>query len=299
MSIQVLLVAVLAAFLAAGCTIVPQPTKSFRPGETEALGIPNYSPAARGANFRRYAPAWEVQTEAESDHIGTPFWASREDLGVDIRHALTYTLLSFTRFGQEILTQLNYIIWFPARPKVNALDIYGGKLDGVNFRVTLDQNGEPLLYETIHNCGCYYKAYPTRHLKPREKIDYAEPPLIFQAPELNLLTEGMTIAMESRTHYVQHLYPSMRSTHPKTVVYSLPDYGGLRSLPNPEGGHRSMFNEGSLVPGSERLERFILWPTGAVSPGAMHQWGRHAVAFVGERHFDDPYAMGKMFTAGP
>jgi hypothetical protein len=80
------------------------------------------------------------------------------------------------------------------------------------------------------------------------------------------------------------------------VRYSLADYSELRSLPVPEGGHRSMFSEDSLVPGSERLERLILWPTGVVSPGAMRQWGRHAVAFVGERHFDDPFAVETMFT---
>jgi hypothetical protein len=56
-----------------------------------------------------------------------------------------------------------------------------------------------------------------------------------------------------------------------------------------------MFAPDSLAPGSQRLERFILWPTGVVSPGAMRHWGRHAVAFVGERHFDDPDSMSKMF----
>ena len=261
----------------------------------DALGIPDYSPDARRALFRIYAPAWEVRAEAEYDRIGTPVWTSNEELDVDTRQPLTYTLLSFTRFGKEILTQLNYIIWFPSRPKDNALDIYGGLLDGLNFRVTLDKNGEPLLYETIHNCGCYYEAYPTQRLKVREAIDYAEPPLILKAPELDPFKEFMTVAMESRTHYVQHLYPSSRRSQPAAEAYAFVDYGELRSLPNPKGGRRSMFSPDSLAPGSERLERWILWPTGVVSPGAMRQWGRHAVAFVGERHFDDPFSMDKMF----
>ena len=261
----------------------------------DALGIPNYSPAAREALFRIYAPAWEVQTEANYDRIGTPVWTSKDELDIDTKQPLTYTLLSFTRFGKEILTQLNYIIWFPARPKEHALDIYGGLLDGVNFRVTLDRNGEPLLYETIHNCGCYYEAYPTPRLKVREKIDYAEPPLILKAPELAHSKQFLTVAMESKTHYVQHLYPSARQWQPEMVVYSLTDYGELRSLPDSRGGRRSMFSPDSLAPGSERLERWILWPTGVVSPGAMRQWGRHAVAFVGERHFDDPFFMNNMF----
>jgi hypothetical protein len=261
----------------------------------DALGIPDYSPATWKTLFELYAPIWEVQTEAEFDRIGTPVWTSGNELEINTRLQVTYTLLSFTRFGKEILTQLNYIIWFPARPKEHALDIYGGLLDGVNYRVTLDQMGEPILYETIHNCGCYYKAYPTRRLKVREKIDYAEPPLILKAPELAPQKEFMTVAMESRTHYVQHLYPMARRAQPGTVVYTLVDYGELRSLPYSEGGRRSMFGPDSLAPGSERLERWILWPTGVVSPGAMRQWGRHAVAFVGERHFDDPDSMNRMF----
>jgi hypothetical protein len=40
---------------------------------------------------------------------------------------------------------------------------------------------------------------------------------------------------------------------------------------------------------------WILWPTGIVSPSTMRQWGRHAVAFVCERHFEDPFVMDKMF----
>ncbi len=262
----------------------------------DALGIPDYSPADREALFRIYAPVWEVQTESESDRIGAPSRADGENLAVDTKAPVVYTLLSFTRFGKQILTQLNYVIWFPARPKVNALDVYGGLLDGVNFRVTLDGKGAPLLYETVHNCGCYYKAYPTDRLRVREKIDYAEPPLILQAPALNNGGEYLTVSMETRTHYVQHLYPLPRRLPADAVAYAFAPYDELRSLPDSTGGRRNMFGETGIAPGSERLERFTLWPTGVYSPGAMRQWGRHAVAFVGERHFDDPHSLEKMFV---
>jgi hypothetical protein len=274
---------------------LPEATRIVAEAARDALGIPSYSATDMEALFRVYAPVWEVQTHAGYDRIGTPIWSSKGELGIDTRNPRTYTLLSFTRFGNENLTQLNYIIWFPARPKEHALDIYGGLLDGVNYRVTLDKNGEPILYETIHNCGCYYSAHPTRRLKASEKIDYSEPPLILSAPELAPSTELMAVAMESRTHYVRHLYPATRRPQPETAVYALADYAELRSLTDPKDGRRSMFTPDSLAPGSERLERFILWPTGVVSPGAMRQWGRHAVAFVGERHFDDPFFMNNMF----
>jgi hypothetical protein len=261
----------------------------------DALGIPVYPQEAQAELFRAHAPVWEVRTEAEFDRIGAPRWASGNALAVDTGSPTAYTLLTFTRFGGQVLTQLHYVVWFPARPKQHALDIYGGFLDGVTYRVTLDGSGEPLLYETVHNCGCYYQAYPTHRLTAREAIDYAEPPLILAAPALDPAREIMTVAMESRTHYVRHLYPRARQPLAEAGVYPLADYGGLRSLPHEGGGRRSMFGPDSLVPGSERLERFLLWPTGVVSPGAMRQAGRHAVAFVGERHFDDPFALERMF----
>jgi hypothetical protein len=261
----------------------------------DALGIPAYAPGDLQALFRIYAPAWEVQTQDDHDKIGAPFWTREGELGVNTGQPITYTLLSFTRFGKEILTQLNYIIWFPSRPKTNALDIYGGFLDGVNYRVTLDKNGEPLLYETIHNCGCFYMAFPSKGLHVREKTDYAESPLILPTPEVNPVSEFMTVAMKRRTHAVQHLYPLARETQSASAVYSLADYGQLRSLPRHTDGRAGMFDQDGVGIGTERLERFILWPTGVLSPGSMRQWGRQAVAFVGTRHFDDPFFMDKIF----
>ena len=262
----------------------------------DRLGIPMFSPEQREALFQMYAPAWEIQFQGDYDRIGAPIWTGKGALDVNTDQPVTYTLLSLTRFRNEILTQLNYIIWFPSRPKEGAWDIYGGTLDGVNYRVTLDNNGEPLIYETMHNCGCYYKAYPTDRMQVRAKLDYAEPPLILKAPDVNPSNELMTVAMESRTHYVQHLYPLSRELQPAMAVYSLVDYGQLQSLPYLKDDRRSMFNQDSIAPGSKRLERFILWPTGVLSPGAMRQWGRHAVAFVGKRHFDDPFFMDRMFV---
>ena len=269
--------------------------QTVEPTKRDALGIPVYSARARQALFRMYAPVWEVQFTVEDDRIGAPIWTADGELDVDTDQPLIYTLLSFTRFGKKILTQLNYIIWFPARPKDGSLDIYGGFLDGVNYRVTLDIDYEPLLYETVHNCGCYYKAYPTKRLQVRSKIDYAEPPLILKAPDVDPSKDFMTVSMESRTHYVQHLYPSSRKLLAGATNYSLIDYGQLRSLAFSTDDHKSMFGQNSITPGSERSERYILWLTGVLSPGAMRQWGRHAVAFIGRRHFDDPFYMDSIF----
>jgi len=271
------------------------PGQIVKPTKRDALGIPIYSPEEQETLFQIWAPVWEIQIKGDYDRIGAPIWTDNGVLKVDTGKPLTYTLLSFTRFGKEILTQLNYIIWFPSRPKEGTLDIYGGFLDGLNYRVTLDNNGEAIIYETIHNCGCYYKSYPTNRLQVLEKIDYAEPPLILKAPDINPSKNFMTVVMKSRTHFVQHLYPSTREFQAARTVYSLADYDQLRSLPYSRDNRKSMFNQNGIVSESERLERFILWITGVLSPGAMRQWGRHAVAFVGRRNFDDPFFMDRMF----
>jgi hypothetical protein len=47
--------------------------------------------------------------------------------------------------------------------------------------------------------------------------------------------------------------------------------------------------------GSERGERYFFWPMGIESAGQLRQWGRHATAFVGRRHFDDARLLDKYF----
>lgn len=56
-----------------------------------------------------------------------------------------------------------------------------------------------------------------------------------------------------------------------------------------------MFNENGIVPGTERAERWLLWPMGIPNVGAMRQWGHHAIALLGRRHFDDPGLLDGLF----
>jgi hypothetical protein len=79
------------------------------------------------------------------------------------------------------------------------------------------------------------------------------------------------------------------------VPYTLRDEQTLRTLPWPGGGTRSLYAADGLVTGTERAERFLFWPMGIASAGAMRQWGHHATAFVGRRHFDDPNLLDKRF----
>jgi hypothetical protein len=84
-----------------------------------------------------------------------------------------------------------------------------------------------------------------------------------------------------------------RSAYPGVSYQSLA-LDHLRQLPHPRG-QRSLYRADGLIAGSQRLERWLLWPSGVRSPGAMRQWGRHATAFIGRAHFDDPHLLERYF----
>jgi len=73
------------------------------------------------------------------------------------------------------------------------------------------------------------------------------------------------------------------------------DYTALYALSTANGNRRSLFGPEGSVPGSARAERWLLWPMGVPSPGAMRERGRHATAFVGRRHFDDADLLDRLF----
>ena len=76
-----------------------------------------------------------------------------------------------------------------------------------------------------------------------------------------------------------------------TRTYIFHELDQLRALQMPNGTKRSLYGEDGIIDASERAERFLLWPYGVASPGAMRQWGTHAIAFIGRRHFDDPFLL--------
>lgn len=255
----------------------------------DALGIPRPQDADLEWLFDRHAPVWEVDVADDDDRIGRP----APGPVVYVTQPTEYRLVSHTRFGGRVLLQLNYVVWFPAR---SGTDIYAGRLDGIIWRVTLGPDGEPLLYDSIHNCGCYHKYFLSPRLRLRGDLPtfWLEQPLLPQpAPD----GRPLVLRIAHRTHYLQRVYPGEAA--PAAQIMPPEPYDTLRSLPVGDGKYRSLFGEYGLVPGSERPERFILWPMGIRSPGGMRQWGRHAVAFVGRRHFDDPFIFESLFEEIP
>jgi hypothetical protein len=103
--------------------------------------------------------------------------------------------------------------------------------------------------------------------------------------------QHLSLRLQSRTHYLQQVSFVDDISEAETHRYIFHDLDLLRSLPMPNGRKRSLYDNDGIINVSERAERFLLWPYGIASPGAMRQWGTHAIAFIGRRHFDDPFLL--------
>ncbi|MCC7410190.1 MAG: hypothetical protein IT495_00945 [Gammaproteobacteria bacterium] len=261
----------------------------------DALGVPRPRGAALARLFALFAPRLVVDVATAADRIGAPLW-TREGLpDVDPGRPTVYRLLSHARFGDAVLAQLNYVVWFAARPPHGSLDLLGGRLDGITMRVTVDTDGTPLLIETMHNCGCYHMFFPGPRLERTVPDGPAEEPLwIPQRAPLPAPGQRLVLHLAHGTHYVVRL--DTAAAGDRTVDYVIADYDLLRSLETPAGARRSLFGPAGLVAGTERAERWLLWPMGIRSAGAMRQWGQHATAFVGQRHFDAPDLVSRYFA---
>jgi len=259
------------------------------------LGIPQPEEAELQTLFAAYAPSFEIAVQADYDRIGALRWRRGSPVPeVDGAVQVVYVHPAWTRYRDRVLLQLVYTVWFPERPPISDGDIFAGKLDGITWRVTLAPDGAPLLYDSIHPCGCYHLFFPT----PRAQALPAPGGLeewMFSPQSLPDMaeTERPLLRIASGTHYLEKV--SVVRGSDSLARYDFRPYGALRSLPRLDGGRASAFGADGLVPGSERPERSLLWPSGIVSAGAMRQWGRQATAFVGRRHFDDPDLLEKRF----
>ncbi len=262
----------------------------------DALGLPQFQADEAAALLAAHAPALAIEKRGDFDRFGALHWrAGLTTPAVDSAAPVVYQRLASTRYRGQWLVQLVYTLWFPERPPRHRFDVLAGALDAVVLRITLaPDDGRPLLLDTIHACGCYHLFLPTPDLQLRagapKHVEWA-----FTPATLGPLRPGqrLVVTLDSASHYV--MAAALDPGGPGTP-YALRQEDELRSLPLPHGGRRSLYGPDGLVLGSERAERFLFWPMGIASAGAMRQWSHHASAFVGRRHFDDADLIERRFV---
>ncbi|MBX9629697.1 MAG: hypothetical protein K2X67_04170 [Burkholderiales bacterium] len=273
------------------------PVERYVPHAGSIAALHGLDPALSG-DLQRHAPVLEIETVTDHDRIGNPALDDDGAPQVDIAHPVTYARVAHTMVGDRVLTQLVYSFWFPSRPKTSRADLLGGRLDGITWRVTLGPDGRPWIYDSIHNCGCYHQFFPTPRASAKPAPDTTDE-WAFVPQQLPDVGPDQRIALRiaARTHYLQRV--SVIDGNPPGIGFGFAADADLRSIQLRDGSHRSLFGPDGIVAGTERGERWFFWPMGVKEPGAMRQWGRHATAFVGRRHFDDANLMERYFEFQP
>ena len=240
-----------------------------------------------------HAPAVTVETLSEADRVGT-LRAGRDGRAVvDVEQPALYVQLGSTYLLGAPRLQLIYTLWFPARSAKQWLDPYAGTLDGLIWRVTVDHKGQALAYDSIHPCGCFHMVFPAVSIDIADAAGREQPIIVpVQRPTAMV---GAHIGLSGADHQIVHVEVGASSRGhvlPSQAMQWLPATD-LLALRAPDGSHAGLYQANGLVVGTQRAERFYLWPSGVPSAGAMRVWGQHATAFVGRAHFDDPYLLDR------
>ncbi len=248
----------------------------------DRLGIPQISTWQKKRLLATWAPQLAIERGRdfpEANRIGE-LKNARRRIVVDTDRPTLYGYLSFGREGEAVTVQLNYNFWFSRRPKRGLVDLLAGELDGLTWRVHLNLEGELLAMDAVHNCGCWYQLYTGERYQLQGQPGAGGEPIFHGNLPPTAAEQRLTLFMRADTHTL--LGVRAASTAGAEAMTMKP-YRQLRLA--------GIFNQKGLIPVSRRLERFLFWPMGVPSPGAMRQAGTHAIAFIGRRHFDDPHLL--------
>jgi hypothetical protein len=256
---------------------------SVRKLDRDVLGIPILSERLKERLLARFAPLIAAPEGEHYDRIGKIGLSDGRPV-VDTAEPVLYTWLDYGLFHDGVTVRLNYAFWFPRRPTTGLGDILlSGELDGLVWRVHLDHQLSILGWDVMHQCGCWYRFYPSEgRTADRRGSLYREP--VYVGIPLSSRPRKV-LYLESASHHLL----AIRDHHGQSgsEALAMVPYSRLKELTRSDSG-RGLADDRGLVPESRRLERFVFWPMGVPSAGAMRVAGRHAIAFVGVRHFDDP-----------
>jgi hypothetical protein len=227
--------------------------------------------------------------------------------GVHTDQPAVYAYADRKRIQGEVVHQLVYALWYPAHPKLQRFDPEAGPMEGWTFRITLNRDNEPVLYESVSNCGCYYKVFPTLRLENRAmaefetklngksfylenkipgKIDVVMPEIVDQDEDATARTvlyysagKHQFISVRTETGMENEDRIAPRET------YRLLPYEVLEQLPF-QGHRASLFDENGLVRQAHRPECNLLAPSGIYHAGHPRQ-RRTQLIYFDQAEFDD------------
>lgn len=260
---------------------------------TNVLLAPVFREALQGDLLHRFAPQFAVQKGADAA-LNRPGLPVRDPSGQLVWQSQP-VLLVYAGVGQfdgRQTLQLNYQVWFSARPASGHWDPLAGKLDGLHWRVHLDQTLTPLAFDVMHTCGCWYQVFPASGYRFASVDNYWQEPVFIGASPASA---NPLVLVTADTHSVVGLRAPLPDYEPMEALHLAPAMvASGRPLSARVKAHRRLFNPAGYIPESARAERYFFWPMGIPAAGSMRAPGRQAIAFTGRRHFDDPHLLDQL-----
>lgn len=261
----------------------------FFPVSVNMAGIPKISSKRKRQLLHYHAPQIAMPDRQSHNRIGTVTLDPQGEPYVNIDQSTYYTWVDFGRFQGETTIRLNYSFWFEETPRKNQLDMRAGKIDGLTWRVHLKLDGTAIARDVAHNCGCNYRIYPSNGFTVQSDKSWINHP-IYVGPELSQ-NRTQTLFLEADSHQVIAVKDDVSSSQKVYRPVLVTHYNKLKRLNTTDGAKKSIFNERGIITGSERLERFVLWPTGITKSGSMRVAGSQPISKLSKNHFDDAFLL--------
>lgn len=172
--------------------------------------------------IRRHLPAYIIENPKEQhNRIGTPSVRNRgesdDDIFIAQENPTIYAETRTFRGAREAYTNIIYRIHFAKIPFSLVPFYLGfGKNVGLMVVVTLNSEDMPILFTTVHTCGCYLAFTPTSYMVPEAYPDnwntkhqnvYGEVlPGFLDFSGTSVAQAAAAIVIRNNTHRVKDIY---------------------------------------------------------------------------------------------
>jgi hypothetical protein len=161
----------------------------FVPGDDERpLNRRQLAAASPETLVRYYSPIF-VQQRINTQAQKHPYPPEYDQIGTaHLRHEANGKLKSYVAGPPTVYAifkklpieghehvQITYTAWYPAHPRMKAIDLEAADVDSCVVRVTLDADNAPLFYETIAACGCFHKVFVEDWIEEGARSTYGPP----------------------------------------------------------------------------------------------------------------------------
>jgi len=209
-------------------------------------------------HFSRHAPVFVVDKPTQSyNRIGTPsarMEGDDETVFVDGNQPTIFVRKTKFTTARGAYTNLTYRIHFEKVPFGPFPPNLGwGDNVGLLLMVTLNDSGQPILFTTVHTCGCYLAFVPTSYLpadafpqgwnRARQKVYGESLPGLIDYADGSPTYFRLMVLLQDRTHRIMDMWlaDSRSSLRYETVGMPIKPLKTLEGLSLPGGGSTSFY----------------------------------------------------------